>query len=785
MRQLASVVAATLALALPAVALETPRKVVDYDIKVSLDPATKLVEGSETLKWTNPGDGPVGELRFHLYWNAFRNDRSTFFKESGGQLRGDKADTRKGWGYTDVTSMTWNGAELMKGARFESPDDGNADDRTVLVVPLPRPVAPGETAALSIAWKAKVPKVHARAGYVRDFFMFGQWFPQIGVYEPKGRRRRVEAGWNCHEYHANSEFYADWGDWKVAITLPEKFVVGSAGALVNTKASGGMKTLTFEQKAVHNFAFTADPRYVVVEDVFDPAKDIPKDELVRASKTLGRSEADLLAGFHKVAIRLYLQPDHRAFDRRHIEAQKWALAWTGLWCFPYPYAQISIIDTPEDGMGATGMEYETIYTTLSFAWMARWPFKDIYLPETVTIHEFTHGYWMGLLASNEFEESWMDEGMNTFTELVMVDRKYGTYLKVPPGIDFTNEDVNRAQAALTVDHDPIQSWAWKYATGNSYGRNSYPQPGTTIQQVRLLLGEETFWRAFRGYAERWRFDSPTSEDFFDFMRAPGNPLVADLIQKTWYGRGWVDFSVLAAQHASGRRLHGLTTTPTSPSTSTPTRRRSRRSGRTRRKHKGPWQSVVVVGRDGDIEMPAHVVLTLKDGTKIDRTWDGDGGLDPVPGHVLVAAREGGGRPRAPDRPRPQPLEQRPLHAAVRGAFRRREGPDVRPASRGDPALHRLGCPVSAFSTGAGAALRNRRLAAVLWLSLLGSALVTWGPIRALFRAFDEGAFREELVKGWDGWGILSFLVTRSGPRSASPSPRSRAPSSSSRSSRSS
>ena len=623
MRQLASVVAATLALALPAVALEAPRKIVDYDIKVSLDPETKLVEGSETLKWTNPGDGPVAELRFHLYWNAFRNDRSTFFKESGGQLRGDKADTRKGWGYTDVTSMTWDGAELMKRARFESPDDGNPDDRTVLVVPLPRPVAPGETAALSIAWKAKVPKVYARAGYVRDFFMFGQWFPQIGVYEPKGRRRRAEAGWNCHEYHANSEFYADWGDWKVAITLPEKFVVGSAGALVDTKRAGGKKTLTFEQKAVHNFAFTADPRYVVVEDVFDPAKDIPKDELLRASKALGRSEADLLAGFHKVAIRLYLQPDHRAFDRRHIEAQKWALAWTGLWCFPYPYAQISIIDTPEDGMGATGMEYETIYTTLSFTWMARWPFEEIYLPETVTIHEFTHGYWMGLLASNEFEESWMDEGINTFTELVMVDRKYGTYLRVPPGIDFTNEDVNRAQAALTVDHDPIQSWAWKYATGNSYGRNSYPQPGTTIQQIRLLLGEETFWRAFRGYAERWRFDSPTSEDFFDFMRAPGNPLVADLIQKTWYGRGWVDFSILAASTHPDDGFTGYDDAD-KPVNFDPDPKKKPKKRPDERKHKGPWQSVVVVGRDGDIEMPAHVVLTLKDGTKIDRTWDGTG-----------------------------------------------------------------------------------------------------------------------------------------------------------------
>ena len=623
MRQLAFAFAATLALALPAAALEAPRKIVDYDIRVSLDPETKLVEGSETLKWTNPSDGPVGELRFHLYWNAFRNDRSTFNRESGGQLRGDKVDTGRGWGYTDVTSMKWDGAELMKAARFESPDDGNPDDRTVLVVPLPRPVAPGETATLAITWKAKVPKVYARAGYVRDFFFFGQWFPQIGVYEPKGRRRRAEAGWNCHQYHANSEFYADWGDWRVAITLPEKFVVGSAGALVSETKAGGKKTLVYEQKAVHNFAFTADPRYVVVEDVFDPAKDIPKEELARAAKTLGRSEADLLAGFRKVAIRLYRQPEHGAFDRRHIEAQKWALAWTGLWAFPYPYAQISIVDTPEDGTGATGMEYETIYTTLSFKWMARWPFDRIYLPEMVTIHEFTHGYWMGLVASNEFEESWMDEGINTFTEIVMVDRKYGAFLTVPPGIGFKNEESNRV-SALTQDHDPILSASWKFATEGSYGRNSYPQTGTTVQQIRLLLGEETFWKAFRGYAERWRFDHPTSEDFFDFMRASGNPLVADLIRKTWYGRGWVDFSILEVRTSPDDGLTGFDDAG-KPVNFDPDPKKKPPKKPDDKKHKGPWQSLVTVGRDGDIEMPTDVVLTFKDGTTLKRTWDGASG----------------------------------------------------------------------------------------------------------------------------------------------------------------
>jgi hypothetical protein len=624
--------ALALVIAAPAFALEAPRKIVDYDIQVSLDLETKLVEGSETLKWTNPSDAPVGELRFHLYWNAFRNDRSTFFKESGGSLRGDKADTGKGWGYTDVTSMNWNGAELVKGARFESPDDGNPDDRTVLVVPLPRPVAPGETAALAIAWKANVPRVYARAGYVRDFFMFGQWFPQIGVYEPKGRRRQADSGWNCHQYHANSEFYADWGDYRVAITLPEKFVVGSAGALVDTKRAGGKKTLTFEQKSIHNFAFTADPRYLVVEDIFDPAKDIPGDEIARAAKTLGRSEADLRAGFHKVAIRLYLQPDHGAFGRRHVEAQKWALAWTGLWAFPYPYAQISIVDPPDDGSGAAGMEYETIYTTftgfpagyvtVTARFLAHWPLERIYFPEMVTIHEFTHGYWMGLLASNEFEESWMDEGINTFTEFVMVDRKYGAILEVPPGIGWTDEEWNRAQAVLTQNHDPILSVAWKYASGGSYGRNSYPQPGTTIQQIRNLLGEEAFWRAFRAYAERWRFDHPTSEDFFDAMRAPGNPYVAALISKTWYGRGWVDFAILDARTRPDDGFTGFDDAD-KPVNFDPDPKKKQKE-RKEKDRKGPWESFVTVVRDGDLEMPATVVLTFKDGQRVTRMWDGMG-----------------------------------------------------------------------------------------------------------------------------------------------------------------
>ncbi|MGE5716415.1 MAG: M1 family metallopeptidase [Acidobacteriota bacterium] len=619
-----------LVLAAPASALEAPRKIVDYAIDVTVDPEERAVDGRETLKWTNPSDGPVEELRFHLYWNAFRNNRSTFMKESGGRLRRrlrrETADKDTGWGSIDVTSMTWDGADLSRRFRFESPDDGNPDDRTVLVVPLSRAVAAGETITLSIAWKARIPRVFARAGSVRDFFMFGQWFPKIGVYEPKGRRRRPDAGWNCHQYHANSEFYADWGDYRVSITLPEKFVVGSAGALVHEKKANGRKTLTFEQKSIHDFAFTADPRYLVKEDVFDPAKDLAASEVDRAAMLLGRTPEALRAGFHKVALRFYMQPDHVDQWTRHRDAQKWALAWLGLYCFPYPYAQISIVDPPEDGFGASGMEYQTLYTTITPRIGGLWPLNRIRFAESATVHEFGHGYFYGLLASNEFEESWLDEGINTFAEAEMIDRKYTLPIGLPAGIGWTEDDLHGAEASLTPDFDRIVTPAWKFRSSRSYGRNSYPQPATAIRQIRLLLGEETFWRAFRGYAERWRFDHPTSEDFFDAMRAPGVAAVSEVIDKVWLGTSFIDFSVLEASTWKATAFRGFDVAGT-PFGFVEASRGSRTAEDKNEKRAkpdwkaGPWESVVVVGRDGDLVLPAEIVLTFADGGTWKKSWD--------------------------------------------------------------------------------------------------------------------------------------------------------------------
>ncbi|HYX19808.1 MAG TPA: M1 family peptidase, partial [Thermoanaerobaculia bacterium] len=162
--------------------------VVDYTISVSLDPKAKTLDGTERLVWRNPSSDPVTELRFHLYLNAFKNNRTTFMRESGGRLRGDDAGKKpEDWGWIDVDSMkAADGADLRKNARFVQPDGNDPSDETVLLVPLPAPVPPHGTITLGIAFHAKLPKIFARTGYVRDYFLVGQWFPKIGVYEPAG-----------------------------------------------------------------------------------------------------------------------------------------------------------------------------------------------------------------------------------------------------------------------------------------------------------------------------------------------------------------------------------------------------------------------------------------------------------------------------------------------------------------------------------------------------------------------------------------------------------------------
>ncbi|HEX2800287.1 MAG TPA: hypothetical protein VHQ44_11535, partial [Thermoanaerobaculia bacterium] len=207
---LASTLLAAVAAALvPAAAKAGPRvvPVASYTIEAQVN-AEYGITGRETVRFTNRTRFSFEDLRLHLYLNAWKNNRSTWLTE---QARGGGRNDRRvrsveasRWGFSEIHRVALeDGTDLTASLHALSPDDGNPDDRTLVSVALPRPVAPGETLIFRVDWKGRFPRAVARTGWKDDYLLGAQWFPKLGV--------ATDDGWNAHQFHAATEFFADFG----------------------------------------------------------------------------------------------------------------------------------------------------------------------------------------------------------------------------------------------------------------------------------------------------------------------------------------------------------------------------------------------------------------------------------------------------------------------------------------------------------------------------------------------------------------------------------------------
>jgi hypothetical protein len=617
---LASVLSAiVLAASLPAASAdplpERSDRVVGYTIAVRLDPAAKQLTGRETVTWRNPSGDAVSDVWLHLYLNAFRNSASTFMRESGGQLRGDRMSESR-WGWIDVSSFRLaDGTDLTSAIRYEHPDDGNADDRTVIRVPLPAPVPPGGSVTFDVAFKAQLPEVFARSGYKRDFFLVGQWFPKLGVYEPAGMRGRAAGGWNCHQYHANSEFYADYGEFHVEMTVPASFVVGATGERKGRiDHKNGTVTYIYEQADVHDFAWTADPSYVTIRRVFSGSGDVTPDAYARYGALLGRTPEEMR--LTDVEITLLLQPAHLPQAQRYIDAAKAGIRQFGLRYGRYPFKTLTVVDPPADGSGAGGMEYPTFITGGTAYSMNFWPMNGLREVEMVTVHEFGHQFWYSMVGNNEFEEAWLDEGVNTYSTGLAMEAEYthdasdGRFLAMKIG----EVDTLRAMVAgYSRSPDVIVKPAWMYSGDYSY--YAYMKPAAALRTLEGLLGAKTMARILRTYQERWRFKHPASADFFAVASEVAGQDLDWFFRQAFLGSDILDYAVEAVSSRRVEPTRGVMETS------------GKRTAATGAKLDasvvpGQFESRVLVRRLGGLMFPVQIALKFE-GRPVERVaWDG-------------------------------------------------------------------------------------------------------------------------------------------------------------------
>ena len=192
------------------------QRVVHYEIDAKYDAGKHTVDATEVLTYHNLTGQALDHFPFHLYQNAFQ-PKSTFIRES--KLEGSRDTSYDKWeekeyGSEEIKDIEVVGqGEVTGQLHYIAPDDGNKDDKTVVDVPVPKAIAPGAYVQFKIKFQTKFPETQARSGWKRDFLLGGQWFPKVGVW--------WNGSWNCHQYHATTEFFADFGVYDVKLTVPQ------------------------------------------------------------------------------------------------------------------------------------------------------------------------------------------------------------------------------------------------------------------------------------------------------------------------------------------------------------------------------------------------------------------------------------------------------------------------------------------------------------------------------------------------------------------------------------
>ncbi len=556
-------------------------KVVEYTLNAKLDPVAHTVHGEGTIRFRNASSQPVRELWMHLYLNAFKNERSVFLREPVGRgSRGSTLPTT--WGHIDVHKLTLREgpqnapAELWPGAELHRPDDA---DETDARVPLPRDVAPGETITLDMTWDDKLPSIVERTGFDESFHLVGQWFPKLARLEPSGK-------WGHFPFHHLAEFYADYGTFDVTLDVPESYILGASGPAVEAKIENGRRIKRHVQGDIHDFAWTA------------------WDKWQTASETI-----------EGVAVSMLYPPGFRVVALRELSAMRFTLKHFNTLYGRYPYPTLTMAHPPQSADEAGGMEYPTFITT-GGPWFGP---PGVFAVELVTIHEYGHQYFYGLVGTDESTYPFLDEGMNSYAtqEGLEALRSPGSIVDLA-GLSVSDPEAEAVASNQAVHNEVVAQPAGSFTDGADYGRLVYARTSTIMETMRRVYGDEAVARAMGRYTRKYRFQHPTPDDFLASMEEALGPKVRETIRKALFDRGWVDYVVTAVQDTetadalgefdvNGKRDTVTTATKT-----------------------GGHQGWALVTRRGTLNIPVEIELTLEGGTTQRTVWDGEGDSIRVP-----------------------------------------------------------------------------------------------------------------------------------------------------------
>lgn len=477
---------------------------VDYRIEASLDEPTNVLHGRARLRYTNHSRTTLDTLYLHQHLNAFRPNSAFARRElETGQRRFQELGPQD-HGFERFTALAVDGQAV-------SPVYPGAPDSTVVAVPLPRPLAPGATTTLVMDWDARLATVARRQGRQGRHYDWAHWYPRIAVFDPRG--------WQQHALLPQGEFYGEFAKYDVTLDLPADQVVGSTGVpvegdpgypvtdeerrayaptpaealgLLGGDAAAGRKRVRWRAQDVIHFAWSADPAY-------------QHDGVTRFALREDGSRMEL-PDIHV----LYVRGDTGwagAVPRHTFNALSWLQGKLG----PYVWPQLTIVHRLEGG----GTEFPMLVMNGGNG-------------EGLVVHETTHQWLHGMLASNEWRDGWMDEGFTSFMTNWYMEEK-GTGSDPWQGTMNILERLSRTDSVQPVGLPGSEFSSPRIYTGMTYNKGS-----AVLRMLRELLGKETFERVLHEYYRQYNLKHVTPADF---RRVAEEVSGRDL---GWFFRQWIE-----------------------------------------------------------------------------------------------------------------------------------------------------------------------------------------------------------------------------------------------------
>ncbi|RMF10840.1 MAG: M1 family peptidase, partial [Candidatus Neomarinimicrobiota bacterium] len=540
---------------------------VSYDITVKLDDEHHTLSARESLVYTNHSPDTLSFIWFHLWPNAYRNNESAFAKQkfSQGSTR-FYFSSEEERGYIDSLDFQINGQSLS----WEFHPEWN----DVARVHLPAPLAPGDSVTITTPFFVKLPVVFSRLGHTGKHYEITQWYPKPAVYD--------RYGWHPMPYLDMGEFYSEFGSFDVTITLPKEYRIMATGVLVDgeeeyawldslsqvadslfaldkkafkqamkslqggrkrsSKSESGdererqWKTLHFHQDRVHDFAWFADPKWLV-----------RKGELWLEDST------------RRVTLWSMFLPKNAELWENSVEYLHDAGYWYSKFYGPYPYQHITAVDGDLSAGG--GMEYPNI-TVISSGGS-----KD--LLEMVIMHEVGHNWVYGILGSNERDHAWMDEGLNEYTNIRYWEKKYPDrnraiqfsetlqekwHIAEHVRMDWAMNYLGYISRALPGDDQPIELTSSRFDRAN-YGSIIYGKTAIFSRYFQEIVGEDVINQIYHDYYETWKFKHPYPEDFAAIVRTHVPEGVDWYLKDVFQTTNTVDYAVRSLGQGRARLIN--------------------------------------------------------------------------------------------------------------------------------------------------------------------------------------------------------------------------------------